>query len=211
MKTQKRERVQWLALLGLTGVLFYFLHVLLGRLHYPGYNPLAQAVSDLTAANAPSKDIAAALSTINGFFTVAACTLFCVFYQHRVNRIFRVGIYLFSLMQWLSAVGYTLFPLSERGYAGAFQDVMHMVVTAFVVLLSILSMILLAVGCFRSRVHRGFGTVTVAALTVMALGAVGTGIVPASYFGIPERLSVYSVVIYTGALSLYTFRYRETE
>ena len=33
-----------------------------------------------------------------------------------------------------------MFPLSDSGYAGAFQDVMHMVVTALVVLLSIVSM-----------------------------------------------------------------------
>ena len=135
-----KNRVQWLALLGVVGTIFYFLHVILGEINYPGYNPLAQAVSDLTAATAPSKEIASAYSTVYALFTVVACTLFCVFYQGRVNRVFRLGIYLFAVMEWASAVGYTLFPLSASGYAGSFQDIMHMVVTALVVLLSITSM-----------------------------------------------------------------------
>ena len=42
----------------------------------------------------------------------------------------------------------------------------------------------------------------------MFLGSIGTGIVPENYFGIPERISVYSVVIYTGFLSLFAFTFK---
>ncbi len=206
MKMNK-NRIQWLALMGMVGLIFYFLHVILGEISYPGYNPLSQAVSDLTAATAPSREIASAYSTVYAFFTVAACTLLCVFYQGRVNKVFRLGIYLFAVMEWTSAIGYTLFSLSDSGYAGTSQDVMHMVVTAFVVLLSIVSMVLIAVGCFKSKVHKQFGILTMAVLGLMALGSIATGIVPVGYFGIAERLSVYSVVIYSAALSLFTFRY----
>ncbi|HOJ11907.1 MAG TPA: DUF998 domain-containing protein [Clostridiales bacterium] len=206
MKTNK-DRVQWLVLMGVAGTVFYFLHVILGEINYPGYHPLEQAVSDLTAATAPSREIASAYSTVYAFFTVTACTLLCVFYQGRVNRIFRLGIYLFTVMEWISAIGYTLFSLSSSGYAGTFQDVMHMVVTAFVVLLSITSMILIAVGCFRSKVHKRFGIFTIAVLGIMAFGSIATGIVPVGYFGIAERLSVYSVVVYGAVLSLLTFKH----
>lgn len=206
MKSNK-NRVQWLALMGVVGTIFYFLHVILGEINYPGYHPLTQAVSDLTAATAPSREIASAYSTVYAFFTVAACTLLCVFYQGRVNRVFRLGIYLFTVMEWTSAVGYTLFPLSGSGYAGTFQDIMHIVVTALVVLLSIASLILITVGCFRSKVHKQFGIFTIAVLGIMALGSIATAVVPVGYFGVAERLSVYSVVVYCAALSLFTFRY----
>ncbi len=109
-------------MIGVVGTIFYFLHVILGEIYYPGYNPLAQAVSDLTAATAPSREIASAYSTVYALFTVAACTLLCVFYQGRVNKVFRL--------------------------------------------------------------------------------------VPVGFFGVAERLSVYSVVVYSAALSLFTFRYR---
>lgn len=130
------------------------------------------------------------------------------FSQRRVHRIFRLGIYLFTAMEWTSAVGYTFFPISGSSYAGTFQDIMHIVVTIFVVLLSIVSMILIAVGCFRSKIHKKFGVFTLAILGIMALGSISSGIIPVGYFGVAERASVYSVVFYSGALSLFTFNYR---
>lgn len=60
--------------------------------------------------------------------------------QGQKTRRLRAGVYLFAIMEWVSAIGIRMFPLSDSGYAGAFQDVMHMVVTALVVLLSIVSL-----------------------------------------------------------------------
>ena len=196
-------------MLGVVGVLFYFLHILLGRINYPGYDALKQAVSDLTAANAPSREIASSLSTVYAIFTAAACIVLCIFFQEKEQKTFRIGIYLFTIMQWLSAVGYSLFPLSDSGFSGEFQDVMHMVVTAFVVPLSIASMILIAISCLKGKEHKGFGVLTIIVLALMAIGSIGTGIVPPEYFGVPERISVYSVVIYTGMLSVFAFSMSE--
>lgn len=177
----------------------------MGRINYPGYNALKQAVSDLTAANAPSREIAASLSTVYAIFTAAACIVLCIFFQGREQKTFRIGIYLFTIMQWLSAVGYALFPLSDSGYSGEFQDVMHMVVTGFVVPLSIASMILIAVACLKNKKDKCFGILTIVILGLMAIGSIGTGIVSPKYFGVPERISVYSVVVYTGMLSIFAF------
>ena len=201
----KKSLVQWLALSGVIGTAAYFLHVVVGKMNYPGYSSLAQAISDLTAADSPSREIASAFSTIYGLFTVTAMTLLCVFFQNRVNKVFRMGIYLFAIMQWVTAVGYTLFSLSTSGYAGMFQDVMHVVVTVAVVLLSIASMILLAVGAIKSGAHKLFGIFTIAALVIMAAGSIGTGAAPIEYFGVAERVSVYSVVVYSGFLPVFAF------
>ncbi|WP_160679779.1 hypothetical protein [Clostridium sp. C8-1-8] len=54
-----------------------------------------------------------------------------------LNKPLRFGIYTFAIMSFISNVGYTLFKLSDSGYAGTFQDFMHVfVITALVVLLS---------------------------------------------------------------------------
>ncbi len=203
MTTQRRSRAQWFVLaLGIAGTVFYFLHVIIGSMNYPDYNPVTQAVSDLTAAAAPSRDIASALTGISGICTVALCILLCVMYQGKVNKPFRLGIYLFTAMRSVSAVGYTLFPLSASG--GLFQDTMHIVVTVLVVVLSIASMVLIAVGCFRRGMHRVFGTITLVALILMFIGSIGVGSLPA-YFGVAERFSVYSVVLYGAALAVFGF------
>ena len=50
----QRTLAQKLGLLGLISLASYALAVLLAPLAYPGYHWMAQAVSDLSAANAPS-------------------------------------------------------------------------------------------------------------------------------------------------------------
>ena len=200
---KKRTRIQWLALIGAIGTVFYFFHIIFGKLSYPDYSAMAQAVSDLTATTAPSREVASYFTGLYASFSIAAFVLLCVFYQDRMNKAFRIGIYLFTAMHLTSAIGFV--PLSEPGYEGALQDVIHVVATAFVVLFSIASMIFIAVGCIKSKTYKAFGIFTITVLGIMALGSIGTGIVPIEYFGIPQRVSVYSVVIYSAVLSLFTF------
>lgn len=108
---------------------------------------MAQAVSDLSAANAPSLGLWNQLSAFYNVCEVVCATIVCIGIQGQKIRLLRTGIYLFAVMEWISAVGYRMFPLSDSGYAGAFQDIMHMVITAIVVLLSIVSLsIIIAAG-----------------------------------------------------------------
>jgi len=65
-----KKFIKLLPLSGAAGVVFYFLHVFLGALFYTGYNPMAQAISDLTASNSPSKNIAMPFTILYGIFTV---------------------------------------------------------------------------------------------------------------------------------------------
>lgn len=135
------------SLSGVVAAVFYFLHVYYGMRDYPGYSSLAQAVSDLTAVDAPSYVVASRLSALYSMFSVIGCTFVYLIVSSKTNKTFRIGIGLYTIMNWVSAVGYTLFPLSGREFQGTFQDVMHFyVVTPTVVLLSIVSLVLISVG-----------------------------------------------------------------
>ena len=108
-------------------------------------------------------------------------------------------------MEWISAVGYRMFPLSDSGYAGEFQDVMHMVVTALVVLLSIVSLIVIIVAGAKDKRCRSYGICAAVALAMMLVGAMGMKIVPAEYFGIVERFSVFAATGFNAALGIHLF------
>lgn len=143
----KRTLTQKLGLLGVLSFLSYAAAVVLAPLAYPGYDWMAQAVSDLSAAEAPSLALWNQLSALYNACEVTCVTVVCIGIQGQKTRLLRTGIYLFAIMEWISAAGYRMFPLSSSGYAGAFQDVMHMVVTALVVLLSIVSLsVIIAAG-----------------------------------------------------------------
>ncbi|MGB4338391.1 MAG: DUF998 domain-containing protein [Bacillota bacterium] len=200
------------SLSGVVAAVFYFLHVYYGMRDYPGYSSLAQAVSDLTAVDAPSYVVASRLSALYSMFSVIGCTFVYLIVSSKTNKTFRIGIGLYTIMNWVSAVGYTLFPLSGREFQGTFQDVMHFyVVTPTVVLLSIVSLVLISVGGWRSKNTKAIAVLGLAALLSMVVGAVGAGVAPRDYFGVFERFSVYSVVIYKALLGLFGYAFKEMD
>ena len=201
----KRTLLQKLGLLGIVSFLSYAAAVIFAPLAYPGYDWMAQAVSDLSAADAPSLALWNRLSAFYNVCEVVCVTVVCIGIQGRKTRLLRAGIDLFAAMEWISAIGYRMFPLSSSGYAGAFQDVMHMAVTALVVLLSIVSLSIIIAAGVRDRDCRSCGICAAVALGMMLTGALGMKLVPAQYFGVVERFSVFAATGFNAALGVHLF------
>ena len=192
--------------LGLVSLLSYAAAVIFSPLAYPGYDWMAQAVSDLSADTAPSRVLWNRLGALYMPCGIVCVTLCCVTIRDHFNRAVRAGVYLFALMNWISAVGYAMFPLTQAGISGQLQDVMHLAVTAAVVLLSIVSLVLIADGGLRQKACPALGGWALAALGLMIAGAVGTAAVPPAYFGIPERFSVFACAGFTAVLGIFESR-----
>ena len=205
----KKTLIQKLGLLGVVSFLSYAAAVVFAPLAYPGYDWMAQAVSDLSAANAPSLALWNRLSAPYSVCEVVCATIVCIGCQKQKSKRLRAGIYLFAIMEWISAIGYRMFPLSESGYAGEFQDVMHMAVTALVVLLSIVSLILIIIAGERETHLRSYAICAGIALGMMLVGALGMKIVPVRYFGIVERFSVFAATGFNAALGIHLYCSRE--
>ena len=151
----KKTLINWLGLFGIISLLSYTAAVIFSPVAYPGYDWIAQAVSDLSANNAPSKMLWEQLSSLYGVCGIVSIMMVCVFVQGKLNKTIRIGIYLFAVMNWVSNVGYAMFPLSDSGNAGAFQDIMHIyVVTVLVVLFSIISLVVIMIGGYRDKNYR---------------------------------------------------------
>ena len=99
-----------------------------------------------------------------------------------------------------------MFPLSDSGYAGTFQDKMHILSTILVVLLSIVSLVMLIIAGTKRKEYRSFGVFAGIALGMMLVGALGMNIVPKEYFGVVERFSVFAAVGYNAVLGIELFR-----
>ncbi len=203
---KNKKLINYLDLSGVASIVFYLLHDIVGAMNYPGYNWTSQAVSDLTATDAPSFVIASGFVTVYKILSCLCCALLCVLIGGEKKKSLRLGVYLFAIMNFISAIGYALFPLSSAGYDGSPQSFVHVyVLTALVVLLSIVSLVLIAVGALKSR-YRLLGVLAIFALALMFIGAVGSGSVPKEVFGIFERFSTYSAVAFTGVLGVFGFR-----
>ena len=206
-KVKMKKMIKLLPLFGAAGVVFYFLHVLLGTLFYPGYDSAAQAISDLTASNSPSKNIAMPFTVMYGVFTVIFAAYFLVYFKQKINKCVTFGAGVFCAMTIVSFLGYTFFPLSESGYAGTFQDKMHLVVTIVVVLFTIMALISFVIGFFKTEKLKYLAIISLCTFLLLLTGSMLMNILPQAYFGIAERINVFSIVIYTGILSFWMDQY----
>lgn len=200
----KKSLIQIFGLLGVLSFLSYTAAVVFSPLAYPGYNRLSQAVSDLSAANAPSLGLWNSLTAFYNVCETACVTVVCIGIQNK-KKLLRTGVYLFAVTEWISAVGYRMFPLSDSGYGGGFQDVMHMVVTGVVVALSIASLTVIIVAGFKNAEYRSYGICAAVALGMMFVGAIGINVVPKAYFGVVERFSVFAATGFNAALGILLF------
>ena len=206
ISVKKKNFLNYCGLLEIVALLSYTVAVVFSPLDYPGYNWMAQAVSDLSAANAPSLRLWNQLSSVYNISILICAMMVCAGIQGKGSRLLRSGIYLFTAMEGISAAGFSMFPLSDSGYAGTFQDKMHILSTILVVLLSIVSLVILIIAGVKRKEYRSFGVFAGIALGMMLVGALGMNIVPEEYFGVVERFSVFAAVGYNAVLGIELFR-----
>jgi len=207
METKQKTLIRWCGLLGIVSFLSYAAAVIVAPSAYPGYDWMSRAVSDLSAADAPSLALWHQLSSLYGVAGMVCIMMVCVAVQGKWNKTLRLGIYAFVAMFWVSTIGYAMFPLSESGGTGvAFQDTMHIVVTAIVVPLSIASFVLVMIGGYGKKRFVSLAVCASIALFLMFVGGIGTGIAPSEYFGVFQRFSnLVSVNGFLATLGIFLF------
>lgn len=103
-----------------------------------------------------------------------------------------------SLLSYTAVVVFS--PLAYPGY-----NWMAQAVTALVVLLSIASLTVIIIAGARDKSCRSYRVCAAVALGMMLVGALGMKIVPAEYFGVVERFSVFAATGFNAALGLHLF------
>lgn len=193
-----------LGIFGGISLLSYAAMVVFSPLAYPGYDWLRMAVSDLSAVGAPSADLANRLNALFAPCGLVSIMAVCVSMEHVTERLLRLGIYSFCAMEWVCNVGYEMFPWVAGADGANLQNILHLLVTVLVVVFSIASLILIAVGARKGK-HKTLSVWAVFCLVMMLLGAVGTGAMPKSVSGLFERFSTFSAVIFNAVLGAYLF------
>lgn len=193
-----------LGICGILSLLSYTAMVVFSPLAYPGYDWMTMAVSDLSATGSPSQALATQLNSLFGPCGIVSIMAVCVAISGCRSKSFKWGIYSFAAMEWTTSVGYTSFPYLEGAPMSHIQNIMHLVVTVLVVLLSILALVLIAVGA-RKEGLTSLSTWAIVCFIAMLSGPIGTGLLPKSVFGLFERFSTFSAVIFNAVLGTYLY------
>ena len=203
-----RKKIMRLSKLGICGIISlvsYSAMVIFSPLAYPGYNWLSMAVSELSAVGAPSKELAGQLNALFGPCAIVSIMAVCVAVAKSGSRILKIGIYLFAAMEWCCNVGYECFPWLSGSSALSFQNIMHIAVTVAGVALSVASLILIAAGAKKDN-RKTIEIWAIICLAAMIGGAAGTNLLPKTVFGIAERISTFSAVVFNAVLGIELLR-----
>ena len=112
-------------------------------------------------------------------------------------KLLKTGVYLFALVEWICSVGYTTFLWSEN----SFQNFMHLAVTVMVVVLSVVSLAVIFIVARKEELN----SLSIWALIfflMMLTGPLGMNVFP-PFFGLFERFSTFSAVIFNAVLGIY--------
>jgi hypothetical protein len=192
----KTKKIIWIIFLssGILSVIFYTLHVVLGGMLWQDYNHITQAISDLTAAGAPDYELLRILTTIYGYLALLFSIVLLKLLWEHVSVLVKTGLVLLFIMEFCSSIGYGLFPLNEE--TAVFQNTMHILVTAFVVLCAIGSMFFTGIGFIKTPGLKKLGIYTVISGVIITLSGAGTGIITGlgfQFIGLIERVNIFTL------------------
>lgn len=190
---------------GIISLLSYAAMVVFSPLAYPDYDWLSMAVSDLCAEGAPSEALANQLNSLFAPCAMVSIMAVCAGISGCRLKVFKIGIYCFTAMEWVCNVGYELFPWVSTVPSSAPQNVMHLVVTVLVVVFSLAALILIAIGA-KTKELKPLRVWAIVCLAAMIVGAVGTGTMPKAVFGLFERFSTFSAVVFNAVLGVYLIK-----
>ena len=200
-----KKRLRMLGVLGIISLLSYTAMVVFSPLAYPGYDWLSMAVSDLSAEGAPSAALANQLNALFGPCGLVSIMAVCVGVAGCKSKLMKLGIYFFAAMEWICNVGYHLFPWVSGAPASNPQNIMHLAVTVLVVVFSLASLVLIAVGTKKEQI-KSLRVWAVVCLATMIIGPIGTSLLPQAVFGLFERFSTFSAVVFNAVLGIYLMK-----
>lgn len=147
------------------------------------------------------------LSALFGPCGLVSIMAVCVGVVGCKSKRLKLGIYFFAAMEWACNVGYSLFPWVKEAPASNPQNFMHLFVTVLVVVLSLASLILVAIGAGKEQM-KSLSIWASVCLAAMMIGPIGTTLLPKEVFGLFERFSTFSAVVFNAILGIYLMKGR---
>lgn len=201
------KRLRMLGILGIISLLSYTAMVVFSPLAYPGYDWLSMAVSNLSAEGALSEEFANQLNALFGPCGLVSIMAVCVGVAGCKSKLLKLGIYFFAVMEWACNVGYSLFPWVNDAPPSNPQNAMHLAVTVLVVVFSLVSLVLVAIGARMEQI-KSLSIWAIVCLVAMLIGPMGTALLPKAVFGLFERFSTFSAVVFNSVLGIYLMKGR---
>ena len=193
---------------GMIAAIFYFIHVFLGQILWKEYNPITTDISTLTAVGSPNTELLSIFTIIYGIFLIIFSIGMVIKSSRENTNLAKMGFLLLLITSIISLIGFSFFPLSADRTVVDFQNLMHIIFTGIVVILTIIYQFSLAFGFLKDK-FKLLGMISlVVAILIVLFGflnplSLGLGL---NILGLTERLVIFTIVTFIFFLSMvYTF------
>jgi hypothetical protein len=196
---------RFLALCGLIAPILFIFTTILGGAMRPGYSHMSNTVSELFSPGSPNRFL---LSSLHTLFTVLLLFFgigILKFIQRysKSKRLGIIGVSAFIAMGVLNFLTATIFPQDAWGAPPTFFGEMHLILSGFISILSILYILLIGVWFHQTGISRNFRTYSFATVVAVVISA---GWFITSYgrqiMGLSERLTILVGFKWTFILAL---------
>jgi hypothetical protein len=196
---------RFLALCGLIAPILFIFTTILGGAMRPGYSHMSNTVSELFSPGSPNRFL---LSSLHTLFTVLLLFFgigILKFIQRysKSKRLGIIGVSAFIAMGVLNFLTATIFPQDAWGAPPTFFGEMHLILSGFISILSILYILLIGVWFHQTGISRNFRTYSFATVVAVVISA---GWFITSYgrqiMGLSERLTILVGFQWTFILAL---------
>lgn len=194
--------------IGMIGAIVYLSHVVIGGILWEGYNHLQQPISDLTSSGGPNRVFLTYITTLYGILSIIFAVCAFLYVRKFKSKLLTIGFFLFFCMHIVS-ISYNIFPEDIINTQATFTGTMHLIVTALIVPLTILSILFVGIGFRKLEQFKQYGLYSIlTSVFVFVVGGLSV-IVMANklgYFGLVERLNIGSIQLWMFMVSYKLFK-----
>lgn len=198
--------------LGMLGVLFFVLHDFLGCILLKGYNPITSYISVLTADGTPYSGFLRTLIQLYQLcFLVFSVTL-CYKAFKEYNVYTKIGFTLLFIVACISIFTFGVFPMTMESSINP-QNILHLLLILSIIILTNLSLFLLAFGYWKKDKILSVGKMTFTDAIIFLLSNLLHLVAIALHWnvlGLIQRVSAYSFLTFTFLLSYFYVRKQKT-
>jgi len=196
-------------LTGIAAPLIYAFTVILGGILWRDYSHVSQAISELTATDAPYRLPLNILFSISGILAALFAGSAYFYVKKFKSALLQAAMGIFLIITILSFL-WAFFPMDPRGAEATVQGVIHLVLAGIVSPLTILCPILVGFG-FRKiegfEAYSMYSLISAAVILVTGVLAVISANYEAVYLGVYTRLTIgsYQLWVALSAMMLYAW------
>lgn len=180
---------------GLFGSIIFLLNDIIGSIITPGFNPIVNAVSELTQAGSENAVLLSSLFLIAAIMLmVFGIGLFAHYKFGQTKLIFFGGIFII-LLGLFSALSGTIFPMDPFDGEATFAGNMHIILTGLNIILIVLAIPMIGIGLNKINQWKSFRLYSIVTVLIMVIFGASTSFLimnDIEMLGLFERITIFA-------------------